>query len=125
MGQWGNGNTISKLVTLQKHAIRIINNKGYKNNTDPLLKSQNILKIVDVYKLHVSLFVYNFHHNLLPKSFIQITISKRIWTKVAESQDNTTFLRKRDLETHLSSKLPKRNFTKMWNTIEMKNIKQR
>jgi len=58
---------MSKLVTLQKRAIRIITNKGHRSYTDPLFKSQNIPKIVDVYKLHVSLFRYDFHHNILPK----------------------------------------------------------
>ena len=48
--EWGNVNTISKLVTLQKRTMRIIKNKGYRNHTDPIFKSQNILKIIDAYK---------------------------------------------------------------------------
>ena len=66
-----------KLVTLQKCAIRIINNKGYRSHTD-LFKSQNILQIVDVYKLHVSLFMYDFHHNLLPKTFTNYIPKKNL-----------------------------------------------
>ena len=109
MGQWGNGNTINKLVTLQKHAIRIINNKGYRNHTDPIYKFQNIRKIVDVYKLHVSLFIYDFHHNLLPKSQIN-DIHKNNLDETTESQHN--LLAREKPRTHVSSKLPKHDFTK-------------
>ena len=71
---WGNG----KLATLQKRAIRIINNEGYRSHIDPIFKPQNILKIVDVYKLHVSLFMYDFHHNQLPKSFTNYIPKKNL-----------------------------------------------
>ena len=40
---WGNGNTVIKLQTLQKRALRIINNKRYRSHTDPIFKSENIL----------------------------------------------------------------------------------
>ena len=65
------GNTVKKLQTLQKLAVRIINNKRYRSHTDPIFKSENILKIADIHKLHVSLFMYDYHHNTLPKSFEQ------------------------------------------------------
>ena len=59
---WGNGNT-RKLEILQKRSLRIINNKGYRSHTDPIFKSEKILKVLDVYKLQVSLFKYDFHHD--------------------------------------------------------------
>ena len=67
MVAWGNGN-IRKLEILQKCTHRIINNKGYRSHTDPTFKSEKILKVSDVYNLQVSLFMYDFHHDLLPKS---------------------------------------------------------
>ena len=45
---------------LQKRAVRIINNKRYRSHTDPIFKSENILKIADIHKLHVSLFMYDY-----------------------------------------------------------------
>ena len=51
---WGNGNT-RKLEILQKRALRIINIKGYRSHTDPIFKSEKILKVSDVYNLQVSL----------------------------------------------------------------------
>ena len=68
---WGNGNTVTKLQTLQKRVVRIINNKRYRSHTDPIFKSENILNIVDIHKLLVSQFMYDYHHNTLPKSFVQ------------------------------------------------------
>ena len=40
---WGNGNTVKRLQTLQKRAVRIINNKRYRSHTGPIFKSENIL----------------------------------------------------------------------------------
>ena len=67
---WGDGNT-KKLEILQKRAVRIINNSGYKSHTDPILKSEKILKIADniIHKLQVSLFMYDYHCRTLPSSF--------------------------------------------------------
>ena len=65
---WGNGNT-KKLDILQKRALRIINKKGYRSHTEPLYKSAKILKIVDVFKLQASLFMYDF---VMKKVLIQI-----------------------------------------------------
>ena len=65
---WGNGNT-KKLEILQKRAVRIINNSGHKSHTDPILKSENILKIADIHQLQVSLFMYDYHSRTLPSSF--------------------------------------------------------
>ena len=78
---WGNGNT-RKLDILQKRALRIINNKGYRSHTDPIFKSEKILKVSDVYNLQVSLFMYDFHHDLLPKSFNNFAIKKNLDTSI-------------------------------------------
>ena len=98
MGQWGNGNTISKLATLQKHAIRIINNKGYRNHTDPIFKSQNILKIVDIYKLHVSLCMYDFHRNLLHQSFTNYIPKKNLDESSRITRQHNHLAKERGLE---------------------------
>ena len=57
---WGNGNTVIQLQTLQKRALRIINNKIYRSHTDPIFKSKKIIKITDIHKLHVSLFMFDY-----------------------------------------------------------------
>ena len=72
MGQW------KHKEILQKRALRIINNRGYSSHIDPIFKSEQILKILDIYKLHVSLFMYDFHYDLLPKSFKHIAVTKNL-----------------------------------------------
>ena len=55
----GYSSSITKLVILQKRAMRIIHRKEYRFHIDPLFKSSHILKITDMYLLQVSL--YNSH----------------------------------------------------------------
>ena len=48
-----------KLFLLQKRAVRIINNAPFLAHTDPLFYSSGILKIYDIYKLNVGLYMYD------------------------------------------------------------------
>ena len=66
---WGNSNHVQQLLLIQKRAIRIINNKNYRHHTDPLFKANQILKNTDLYKYHVSSYMYDFTHHFLPGSF--------------------------------------------------------
>ena len=43
----------------QKRVIRIMNNASYLAHTDPLLFSNGILKVHDIYKLNVGLYMYD------------------------------------------------------------------
>ena len=52
---------LNKLFLLQKRAIRIINNAPFLAHTDPLFFSNSILKIHDIHKLNIGLYMY--HHN--------------------------------------------------------------
>ena len=65
---WGNSNftTINKLVCLQKKAMRIISNSGYRSSTTPIFKKLSILKLTDLYKLEISLYMFKCLHCLLP-----------------------------------------------------------
>ena len=57
---WGNSQPtlLSPIFIKQKRAIRIINNAGYIDHTNPLFKNSKIVKLHDVYKLEVRKFVY-------------------------------------------------------------------
>ena len=66
---WGNAKDLHKLFIVQKRAIRVINNKHYGYHTDPLFKTDKIIKIYDLYLLHVSSFMYDFTDHKLPISF--------------------------------------------------------
>ena len=50
---------INRLYLLQKKAIRIINNAPFLAHTDPLFRSCKILKIHDIFKLNVGMYMYD------------------------------------------------------------------
>ena len=50
---------LNRLFLLQKRAIRIINKSTFLAHTDPLFHSNNILKIHDMYRLSVGLYMYD------------------------------------------------------------------
>ena len=118
---WGNSNNIQKLLLIQKRVIRIINNKNYRHHTDPIFKENQIKKIRDQYKCHVSSFMYDFTHHFLPGSFeryIEVdtgnnyTITTLHHHHIFKTRPRTTF----------SSKLPNHNFVNIWNEID-ENLK--
>ena len=63
---WGGAQTMNKIFILQKRAIRTICKRKYRDHTEPLFKKENILKINDVFKLHVNLFMYDYRQDHLP-----------------------------------------------------------
>ena len=123
---WGNGNTVIKLQTLQKRALRIINNKRYRSHTDPIFKSENILKITDIHKLHVSLFMFDYFHKTLPKSFEHYIPTYNLATSTRITRQHNQ-IRTGKPRTNFSSKLPLHHFTKLWNNLEytIQNLKSR
>ena len=52
---------LNKLLLLQKRVIRIINNAPFQAHTEPLFFANGILKIQDIHKLNVGLYMYQ--HN--------------------------------------------------------------
>ena len=53
-------------------------------HTEPLFKSQQILKIIDVFKLQVSLFMYDFEHDLIPVSFRNVVKKQIVSIQIKE-----------------------------------------
>ena len=68
---WGNARSsaLRKTITLQKRAVRTINRAAFNSHTDPLFNRSRILKISDLYQYQVLLFMYDFVHHNLPRSF--------------------------------------------------------
>ena len=63
-----------------------------------------------MYRLHVSLFVYDNQHNTLPKSFKHYMSEKNL-------EENNNLLNTDRPRTHFSSKLPKHNFIKTYGIV--------
>ncbi len=67
---WGGSSTQCKrLFTLQKRAVRIISNAGYRDHSTPLFEQFKLLKFNDLYYLNLGKFMYKFNHNSLPSCF--------------------------------------------------------
>ena len=68
---WGSTHAIhlSKLTVLQKRAIRIIAGVTSRSHTEPLFQEYKLIKFDDIFTLSTSLFMYKFHHRLLPNTF--------------------------------------------------------
>ena len=59
----------SRLVNLQKRAIRLISNSKYNAHSEPLFKSLSILKLEDLFKFNILKFYYKYKNNQLPEYF--------------------------------------------------------
>ena len=63
------GFSSSRLLTLQKKAIRIVCGVKYNSHTDNLFRNQFILKIHDIFELQCAKFYYKFSKGCLPIYF--------------------------------------------------------
>ena len=67
------GNTyltnINPLFILQKRAVRTMTFCKFDEHSYPLFKQTNILKLFDLIKFQISIFMYKFHKNRLPAVF--------------------------------------------------------
>ena len=73
---WGGAamTTLEKLFKLQKRAIRLITHSRYRAHTSLLFKQHHILKLWDIYKLQLSLFVYKHQNRLLPPACMHLIV---------------------------------------------------
>ena len=68
---WGNANDniLWPIFKNQKIALRIISNTPWRSSTIPFCKKNRILRLPDIYKNSVGLFMFKFKHELLPDMF--------------------------------------------------------
>ena len=67
---WGqNLNAVSRIVILQKKALRIMNFQSRDSHSSPLFKSNHILKLEDKILIENILFINKSFNNLLPPIF--------------------------------------------------------
>jgi Reverse transcriptase (RNA-dependent DNA polymerase) len=67
-----NKSQINKLFLLQKKAIRIISNVGYRDHTAPLFIAKDIMPIDIIIKYNRLLFMHSIKHRYCPKSFYDV-----------------------------------------------------
>jgi len=112
---WGNSSHVHKLFTMQKKAIRIINNKSKNSHTEPLFKRENILKIQDLYSIHACLLAYDYIHTNLPPSFNEFFSAPR-HNAILTRQQN--FLGHPRPRTQFSAKAPNHAIPHIWNLLD-------
>ena len=69
---WGNtyNSYLEPLIKLQKRAIRMIVGANRLAHTAPLFHELKVLKLKELYIYSVQLFMYKYHHSLLPEVFL-------------------------------------------------------
>ena len=75
---WGNTykTNLQPLCTLQKRAIRIINNVGYLEHTHSLFLKSHTLKFTDLVTFKTAQIMYRARHNLLPRKWQTLFIDR-------------------------------------------------
>ena len=70
---WGcaKASILHKLIILQKRAVRIITSSPYLSESSPLFRRLRLIKITDIHKLQVALFMHKIKFQLLPVSCLQ------------------------------------------------------
>ena len=68
---WGNtyDTSLNPIIILQKKTLRIMTFSKPDQHSDPLFKKLDLLKFKDLVFLYNATYMYQFHHNLLPKAF--------------------------------------------------------
>jgi hypothetical protein len=68
---WGHSsdNILWPIFRIQKRAIRVIENIRHRDSTKSAFQSLKFLRLPDIYKFSVLIFVYKFKNGLLPQIF--------------------------------------------------------
>ena len=105
----------TRLKTLQKKAVRLINRAKYNSYTDPLFQSSGILKIDDIYKIEcVKLYLKN-RKNLLTNYLSQQHITNNeIHTYNTRQTDD---IHNRTIRSRLEEQLLNTKISKVWNNL--------
>jgi len=111
---------ITRILLLQKKAIRIVSKAKYRDHTAPLFHSLNILPFDKIITMHKMTFMHSIHYEYAHSSF------NNVWVKNI-SFERTYNLRNDDLYTLPAPKLesfklfPLYTFPKIWNELSQSN----
>ena len=97
-------------------ALRIINHSPYLAHTDPLFFQHKTLKVNDIYRLQLGIFMYQLTNNSLPVCFTSL---------FSKNTDHHSYLTRQASQYHLShsrTQLSKTSITfegpKLWNSLD-------
>ena len=111
---WGGvkNSKLQKIRSLQKKAIRVVNNSTFKAHSNPLFSKLKLLNLDDTYKLSVLTFMHGYFNNNLPSSF------QNMFKSLTEPNRTKSYKLERVLNKNLES-FPSAMFPKLWNAIEI------
>ncbi len=122
---WGTASqTLLKSIEIQqKKALRIISNVTYNAHTKPLYKSNNILTVMDTHNLHVSKFMFQLHHNILPSVLSQMFTPNFVFHSHNTRTRNNPHIQQR--RTAIAQKSIIHTGPKIWQELsqQIKNLK--
>jgi len=78
---WG-FNSCSRLIKLQKYALRNVTKAKFNAHSEPIFKSLNLLKWEDLFKLSCIKLYYKFHNNTLPEYFTDLPFNDAVTNEV-------------------------------------------
>ena len=111
-----NKSKLSKIITLQKKAVRHVANKGFSSHTEPIFYKLGILKFEDLFRFNVVKFMHQYSTNKLPASFDgMFTIMRE--TEDRDSRDNYYNYKVCIPSTRLINSFPRVVFLPIWNGL--------
>ena len=93
---WGSTGVtaIKPLETLQKKALRLVDNKNINSPSSASFKKHKTLKISDIFKLRQGLFMYKAFHSMLPPNIQSLFKKNQTIRSTRQSNLNFTVIRR-------------------------------
>ena len=87
---WGGASqtALYRLVCIQKHAARLITNSDYRGPSSPLFKRVGILKLNNIHKIQIYLFMFKCKYGMLPVSCLQLVSLNEIANRYDLRREN-------------------------------------
>ena len=121
---WGtaNASALQRLVVLQNRAVRLVTRSKFRSSCNPLFVRLRILKLVDINKYQIALFMFKIKYHLLPLTcmrYITVMNTQRSYATRLSSYFNIVGYRTVMRENSVSVQGPK-----VWNSLpkSMQNV---
>ena len=103
-----------KLITLQKRAIRLVSRSSYRSSTGPLFCSLGILKLEDIHKQQLALFMFKYKYKALPVSCMHyFTVN----LKHSHSTRNTSYFKRVSFRTGVRERCITVRGPRFWDSL--------
>ena len=115
---WGNAadSTLWPIFRNQKIALRLISNTPRRCSTIDFCKNSQIFRLPDIHRLTIGIFMYKYHHGLLPQIFMNF------FTRNQDTHSyrtrNAAKLRTPLFKTQLGTNFIKNTGVNFWNILE-------